>query len=271
MHILIIILVLAGRSAAAWISTVAPQKQQHLTLDSLSHRAYASTSSNNEDHHLIEPPSTPDGVPTCRSSPILGRRDVLQQSTVSAVAGLVLDFLTPSFALAYTPDSDKLRESLYLISRVQESTVQLERLIRNCQTQEELKPKLKLKLKLVQASYRLLDQINYASQFVDPPEELVAASEAGNIAVESLQDAVVYTNNELGDGPIVNEQREFLNEALQTTRESLFTFLKYMPQDKLEQARKRVEVENVDNRDEFDDNIDKNAGVYNPVTLPWKQ
>lgn len=205
------------------------------------------------------------------------RRDVLANmasaSLPIALAG-VGGFLQPEAALAYTPDSDKLRESLYLMSRVQESTVQLERLIKNAKTQDELKPKLKLKLKLVQASYRLQDQINYASQFVDPPEELVAATEAGNIAVSSLQDAVVFVRDELpGTGPITTDQREFMNEALQSTRDALFTFLDYMPKEKLEAARKRVEVENVDNREEFDSDLayDKTAGIYNPVKLPWKK
>lgn len=208
----------------------------------------------------------------------IDRRSVLTRtasaSIATALSGGFGGLLSPQTALAYTPDSDKLRESLYLLSRVQESTVQLERLIKNSSTQEELKPKLKLKLKLVQASYRLQDQINYASQFVDPPEELVAATEAGNIAVSSLQDAVVFVRDELpGTGPITTEQREFLNEALQNTRGALFQFLDYMPKEKLEQARKRVEVENVDNREEFDDDlaIDKTTGIYNPVKLPWKQ
>ena len=207
----------------------------------------------------------------------IDRRDALRRTASASIAAALAGFggaFPPQPALAYTPDSDKLRESLYLMSRVQESTVQLERLIKNSKTQEELKPKLKLKLKLVQASYRLQDQINYASQFVDPPDGLVAATEAGNIAVSSLQDAVVFVRDELpGTGPITTEQREFLNESLQNTRDALFTFLDYMPKEKLEAARKRVEVENVDNREEFDDDLayDKSAGIYNPVKLPWKQ
>ena len=207
----------------------------------------------------------------------IDRRDALRRTASASIAAALAGFggaFPPQPALAYTPDSDKLRESLYLMSRVQESTVQLERLIKNSKTQDELKPKLKLKLKLVQASYRLQDQINNASQFVDPPDGLVAATEAGNIAVSSLQDAVVFVRDELpGTGPITTEQREFLNESLQNTRDALFTFLDYMPKEKLEAARKRVEVENVDNREEFDDDLayDKSAGIYNPVKLPWKQ
>lgn len=176
---------------------------------------------------------------------------------------------------AYTPDSDRLRESLYFISRVQEATVQQERLVRNQKlSQKELKTKMQLSLKLVERSYRLLDQINYASMFVDNPQDnLVIATEAGEEANEALNDAIQCVKNDLEfkDGPISPEQKELLISSLTETREKLFVFVKYMPQDKLNEARKRVEVENVDNREEFDGDIDPNAGVYNPVKLPWKE
>lgn len=171
-------------------------------------------------------------------------------------------------AEAYTPDSDRLRESLYLISRAQEATVQQERLVNKGLLQEELRKKMKLSLKLVDRSYRLLDQINYCSQFVEPSAEIVTAAEAGNEAVEALQSAIYFVNNDLNEGPITEEQRTFLTKALQTTREELFVFVKYMPQDKLSEARLRIERENVDNREEFDG--DSDAGVYSPVKLPWK-
>lgn len=174
----------------------------------------------------------------------------------------------PTPALAYTPDSDQLRESLYLMSRVQEATVQQERFASRGKTQEELKKKMKLSLRLVDRSYRLLDQINYASQFVQPQDELITATMAGNEAVETLQSAIDFVNNDLKEGALTEEQRSFLMDAMKTTREELFVFLKYMPEDKLREARSRVEVENVDNREEFDG--DKDAGVYNPVKLPWK-
>mmetsp|Transcript_6528 Transcript_6528/g.9225 ORF Transcript_6528/g.9225 Transcript_6528/m.9225 type:complete len:305 (+) Transcript_6528:110-1024(+) len=200
------------------------------------------------------------------------RRQFLVQG-IMATTSLFVTTTTPntlsSICWAYTPDSDNLRESLYLISRVQEATVQQERFVRNNKLQEDLKKKMKLTLRLVEKNYRLLDQINYASQFVTPSSEVVTATEAGNIAVEALQGAIDFVNTELGVGPITPEQRTFLTESMQETREQLFVFLKYMPLQKLEEARFRVEDENIKNRDEFDG--DSDAGVYNPVILPWKQ
>ena len=151
----------------------------------------------------------------------------------------------------------------------------------------------KLTLRLVDKSYKLLDQINYSSAFVTPPEKLVEASEAGYEAVDALQNAIDYVRNDdnwrqqTQTTKNVNanmntqqqeqqqqQQRErderilFLTTCLQNCREQLFAFTSYMPQDKLKAARFRVEDENFKNRDEFDG--DDNAGVYNPVVLPWK-
>lgn len=66
-------------------------------------------------------------------------------------------------AIAYTPDANPLRESLYYISRVQEATVQQERFINKATKQDILKSKMKLTLRLVEKNYKLLDQITYCA------------------------------------------------------------------------------------------------------------
>jgi hypothetical protein len=195
------------------------------------------------------------------------RRDALLSAALIPPALM----MTPTFsqpALAYTPDPDKLQESLYFVSRVQEATVLQERFVSKATMQEDLKNKMKLTLRLVEKNYRLLDQINYASTFVEPQDELVTATEAGYEAAEALQGAIDFVKSDLEVGPLSDSQRTFLMTSLQSCRENLFVFLKYMPTEKLEAARKRVEEENVQNREEFDG--DKDAGVYNPIVLPWK-
>ena len=170
--------------------------------------------------------------------------------------------------MAYTPDTDPLRESLYLLSRVQEATCLQERYI------DKKSPpikKMKLTLRLVDKSYRLLDQINFVSKYIDP-NDIVAATAVGNEAAESLQDAIdfVYGYQKDGDAMTV-EQKDFLIAALTDTREKLFEFFRYVPdQQKLADARARVETENKLNRDEFDPDLANDAGIYNPIELPWK-
>lgn len=192
-----------------------------------------------------------------------------REAFLGGISFVIAASASPLPAIAYTPDSDPLRESLYLISRAQEATVQQERFAKNGKG-VDIKQKMRFSLRLVEKSYRLLDQINYASQFVYPSSEIITATEAGNEAVDALQSAIDFAKNDLGpdETPLTDEQRAYLIECMQTTRIKLFTFVKYMPQQKLEEARLRIEKENVDNRNEFDGADD--AGVYNPVELPWK-
>ena len=195
------------------------------------------------------------------------RRDAIQHIIQVPVATVVLT-QSAHPALAYTPDSDPLKESLYLMSRVQEATVQQERFVNRATEQDALKNKMKLTLRLVEKNYRLLDQITFASEYVTPSSALVDATSAGFESAEALQNAIDYVKSDLKSGPFETDQKEYLISNLKECRERLFDFLDYMPQDKLLAARKRVEEENVANRDEFDG--DSDAGVYNPVVLPWK-
>jgi hypothetical protein len=194
----------------------------------------------------------------------LGRRDAISMGILT----LFPISLASLASYAYTPDSDALRESLYLLCRVQEATCLQERYI-----QKKAPPiqKMKLTLRLVDRSYRLLDQINYISKFI-PPDDIVLAVQVGNEAVDSLQDAIDFVNQyDKGGDSMTVSQREFLIESLANAREKLFEFVAYLPnQDKLQEARLRVQEENKLNQDEFDPDLANDAGVYNPIELPWK-
>ncbi len=205
----------------------------------------------------------------------LSRRKLLLQHTTTTITTAAC-LIIPNAALAYTPDPDKLQESLYFISRVQEATIQQERFMNKLGGTQQLRTKLKLTLRLVDKNYKLLDQINYSSAFVIPADKLVEASEAGYEAVDALQSAIEFVkkddnwnkgNVDDKNDALAKERIEFLTQAMQTCRDQLLTYTTYMPEQKLRNARSRVEDENISNRDEFDG--DEDAGVYNPVNLPW--
>jgi len=208
------------------------------------------------------------------------RRKVLSSAIIAAIGMSGVPFGEGGVAYAYAPDSDKLRESLYLMSRVQEATVQQERfLVSQTQlTQGQLKEKMTTALKLVERSYRLLDQVNYSSNFIEPADQVMEAVDAGNMAVQSLQSAMDFVKYDLasqtdkGDDPLLTkDQRESLIDALRTTRTSLFQFMSYLPTQKLEQARIRVEEENIQNRADAEAaGVDPDSAVFRPVQLPWK-
>ena len=178
-------------------------------------------------------------------------------------------FGEPGRVYAYEADPDPLRESLYLMSRVQEATLQQERLVKRSTEQEVLQRKMKLSLKLIEKSYRLQDQINFASQYIQPPDALVETTAYGNQAVADLQSAIDFVKSDLKTGALTSDQKSFLLECLTSTRESLFLFLDTMPPEKLAKARARVEDENKLNIEEFD--LDSDAAIFNPVPLPWKE
>lgn len=177
---------------------------------------------------------------------------------------------TPAPIIAYDADPDAYRESLYLLSRIQEATCLQQRYI-----QKKNPPiiKMKLTLRLVDKSYRVLDQITYISKFLDA-DDLVRAAQVGNEAAEALSDAIdfvnTYASKKQDASTMTTEQREFLESALVETRQKLFEFLEFVDQKKLEEARLRVEEENKLNREEFDPDLLSDSGVLNPIVLPWK-
>ena len=237
----------------------------------------------------IDPPATPRAAspnhppspPTTNGEFSRNRRESLAAIAVSSLLGFAFGMMAnptcssfsfiPSVANAYTPDPDSLRESLYLLCRVQEATCLQERYIQKASP--PLK-KMKLTLRLVEKSYRLLDQINSVSKFINA-DDVVAATQVGNEAADALQDAIDFVYgyqkpNKDGDA-MTRQQKDFLLAALTETREKLFDFFSYLPdQTKLLEARARVEEENKLNIYEFDPDLANDQGIFNPIELPWK-
>ena len=227
-----VLALLAFQQVAAWSTS---------TLNSrLAHSNVQQSSSALHSIRRVSPQPYP------RESSTINRRDGIQQiiQQSAAVITTTTAILSNSYvqpAMAYTPDSDPLRESLYLMSRVQEATVQQERFVNRATQQDALKNKMKLTLRLVEKNYRLLDQITFASEYVTPSSKVVEATTAGYEAAEALQNAIDYVSSDLKAGDFENGQKEYLTSNLGECRERLFDFLSYMPKDKLDEARKRVE------------------------------
>ena len=195
---------------------------------------------------VLTPSSGWSFVDDCKK-PIYNRRDGIKQMFLSSSSAFLIGTTTSSLvinnqpAIAYTPDSNPLRESLYFISRVQEATVQQERFINRATQQDVLKNKMKLTLRLVEKNYRLLDQITYCAEYITPESKVVEATTVGYEAAEALQNAIDYVNTDLKAGDFEKGQKEYLISNLKECRECLFDFLSYLPQDDLKSARKRVE------------------------------
>merc|ERR1711977_607005 len=96
------------------------------------------------------------------------------------------------------------------------------------------------------------------------------ASRIGNEAIEAIETAKEYFARDLEVATLSDEQRGFVKQAMETTREKLEKFLGYLPEDVVQKARKQVEDENDENMKEFvSETGDKT--MINPVVLPWKK
>eukprot|EP00930_Biecheleria_cincta_P101736 TRINITY_DN93389_c0_g1_i1.p1 TRINITY_DN93389_c0_g1~~TRINITY_DN93389_c0_g1_i1.p1 ORF type:complete len:277 (+),score=60.85 TRINITY_DN93389_c0_g1_i1:58-831(+) len=164
-------------------------------------------------------------------------------------------------------DPKKLEEALYLISRVQEATVQQERLVTTGKFKDVQRNSITMALNMMLNNYALADQVVIASAYVNK-DRMMQASAIGNEAVDALETAKEYFGTPLKVSGLSTEQRNFIVQAMQSCRQKLDKFVVFVPQDSLQLARKRVETENELNLKEF---VGENgAGISNPVTLPWK-
>lgn len=198
---------------------------------------------------------------------LVNRRALVRHGLAFACGGATA-LVQRGAATAYTPDPDPLQESLYLISRVQEATVLQERYINRKSPPLQ---KMKLTLRLVDRSYKLLDQVTLVTQYMNS-DDLVSATQVGNEAADRLQEAIDFMYGFKQDASVVTTvQKDFVTAALRDTRNLLFDFVAYLPdQSKIANARRRVKEENKLNVDEFDPDLANDAGIYDPIVLPWE-
>jgi len=165
-------------------------------------------------------------------------------------------------------DVNELEEALYLISRVQEATVQQERLVTTGKFKDVQRNSITMALNMMLDNYKLSDQIVAASGYVEPKDNIMKASQVGNEAVDALETAKEYFGTPLKVSGLSDEQRKFIVQAMQACRDKLDRFLVYVPEESLKKARQRVEDENDLNRKEY---VGEDGGILNPVVVPWKQ
>jgi len=167
-------------------------------------------------------------------------------------------------------DPKRIAEALYLISRVQEATVQQERLVTSGKFKDVQRNSITMALNLMLNNYALNDQVVIASAYTNRADQMQKAGLIGLEAVEALESAKEYFGtSELKVSGITDVQRKFVIEALVACRTKLDAFLEFMPAKQLQAARARVEEENALNVKEFvgQDGV---TAMSNPVTLPWK-
>eukprot|EP00933_Yihiella_yeosuensis_P007199 TRINITY_DN112127_c0_g1_i1.p1 TRINITY_DN112127_c0_g1~~TRINITY_DN112127_c0_g1_i1.p1 ORF type:complete len:292 (-),score=51.50 TRINITY_DN112127_c0_g1_i1:121-945(-) len=214
------------------------------------------------------------------------RREILLRGG-SVVAGLSVASAFPDLAIGFQASdlgvakegkasmfkADKvsktkdLEDAIYLLSRVQEATVQQERLVTTGKFKDAQRNSIKMALNMMLNNYQLSDNIVVASGFLET-SKIQKASDIGRDSVEILQTAQEYFGRDLKVAGLSNDQRTFIIESMQACRAKIDEFLTLFPEDVVNRARKRVEDENALNAQEFWSPDGK--GMLNPVELPWK-
>jgi len=160
-----------------------------------------------------------------------------------------------------------LQDALVLIGRVQEATVQEERLVTTGKFKDLQRNNIRMALTMMVDNYRLGDQVVVASGYVENKNKVLQASNIGNEAVDALIVANEYFARELKASKLTEDQRKFLVQALVSCRTKLDDFLTYLPAEAVQKARQQIEDENALNVKEFVGD----EGIVNQVQLPWKK
>ena len=90
-----------------------------------------------------------------------------------------------------------------------------------------------------------------AASFYCEPEQIAAATQYGNTAVESLIQILEYFPDKLKANTLTPEQSRFVLAALRDASENIDRFMALMPAEVVERARAQVAEENQQNLEEM--------------------
>jgi hypothetical protein len=186
---------------------------------------------------------------------------------------------------------ESLESYLYTILRVKEATIQETRLITSGKFKDAARGNVKLAVKFMLNNYRLSDAVIAASAYIDDNNRRLAASDAGQAAVQNLYTILEYFDSQdvanikvrkyiwngnyvipcvavllqvlltqsvkcrsslqVGQDSMASKEPLVL-KGLDSTRKNIDDFLAYFPKSSVDQAREKLLTENELNKKEWD-------------------
>jgi hypothetical protein len=152
---------------------------------------------------------------------------------------------------------ESLESYLYTVLRVKEATIQETRLITSGKFKDAARGNVKLAVKFMLNNYRLSDAVIAASAYIDDNNRRLAASDAGQAAVQNLYTILEYfdsqdvANLKVGQDSMASKEPLVL-KGLDSTRKNIDDFLAYFPKSSVDQAREKLLTENELNKKEWD-------------------
>lgn len=199
---------------------------------------------------------------SCSTRLEASRRDWLVTAAAAAASAAVLATTAPQPALAAAAAaaaSNKrktLDECIYNIMRVREATFQESRLINSGKFKDVQRANVKLAVKFILNNYRLSDTFIAAAAYLDNNSQRVAAGEVGQGAVQDLQTILEYFDSSdvqnIKVGASDSGKERLVLQGLDSTRNNIDGFLSYFPEQKVQEAKKKILAENELNYKEWD-------------------
>jgi hypothetical protein len=134
---------------------------------------------------------------------------------------------------------------------VQEATGQETRLVSTGKYKELQRLNIKRAINMMVDNYDLRDRFVRASAYAPIGQQQQALS-YGNTAVEGLTQILEYFPDKLVANDLTREQSTFVLAALKSVSKSIDSFLGYMPQEVVEQAKAQIIEENRLNEKEYE-------------------
>jgi hypothetical protein len=194
-------------------------------------------------------------LPSSTSPSACSRRDALT-AAVTAVAAACVGSMPPLAAVAagspkVFKSPELLQPEVVLILRVQEATGQETRLVSTGKYKELQRLNIKRAINMMVDNYDLRDRFVRASAYAPIGQQQQALS-YGNTAVEGLTQILEYFPDKLVANDLTREQSTFVLAALKSVSKSIDSFLGYMPQEVVEQAKAQIIEENRLNEKEYE-------------------
>lgn len=122
----------------------------------------------------------------------LSRRSLIQSVPFLSAGIIMFASSSQPVSAAESKSSKSLESYLYTILRVKEATIQESRLITSGKFKDAARGNVKLAVKFMLNNYKLSDAVIAASAYIDDNNRRLAASDAGQAAVQNLYTILEY-------------------------------------------------------------------------------
>ena len=190
------------------------------------------------------------------------RRSFLGGAVLSAPLAFVLPLPNRAVARSTLTTAESAEQSLYLILRAQEATLQELRLIKKGLYKDVQRANIKLAVKFILKNYNLLDNFLNVSQNIVPESKQIEANGIAQEIVSDLTTILEYFDSQDvqnlkvgGVGALASATEPFVIEGLVSANKKIQLYIDLCPTDSVERVMATISYENELNMKEFPEDV----------------